>query len=348
VPAVRPETRLTAGWSDGRLGPVSAIGSVSSGSGGSGSGGLGPRVWAAMAVVYVVWGSTYLAIRYAVQTLPPLLHAAFRFTLAGLLLTGWVAVRARSQLRIGMTRAVTAAASGVLMLTLGNGLVSVGEEHVPSGVTALIVASVPLWVVLLRAVLADRPARVTALGVVLGFAGVALLFRPGGGFAARSAGLIVLASFTWAVGTLVVSRRPVPADPLVLSAVQMLAGGAALFAFSGVGGEFGRFHPGEVSARSWLALAYLVTAGSLLAFTAYVWLLGQAPVSVVTTNAYVNPAVAVALGVLFAGEHLSGGGLVGGLLILVAVALVVTSEGRVRRRARAAAIGAPPPTDLAA
>jgi drug/metabolite transporter (DMT)-like permease len=305
-----------------------------------------------MAVVYVVWGSTYLAIRYAVETLPPLLHAAFRFTAAGLLLTGWVAARARSHLRIGLTRTVTAAASGVLMLTLGNGLVSVGEKRVPSGVAALIVASVPLWVVLLRAVLADRPAAVTAVGVALGFCGVALLFRPGAGFAAGSAAVIVLASFTWAIGTLVVSRRPVPADPLVLSAVQMLAGGLALFALAGGAGEFGRFHPGEVSAKSWLAVAYLVTFGSLLAFTAYVWLLGQAPVSVVTTNAYVNPAVAVALGALFAGEHLTGGGLAGGLLILVAVALVVTAEGRARRRGRVAEVGAPPvagpPPDLAA
>jgi drug/metabolite transporter (DMT)-like permease len=314
----------------------------------AGAGGLGPRVWAAMAVVYVFWGSTYLAIRYAVQTLPPLLHAAIRFTVAGLLLAGWVAARHRPQLRIGPAPLVTAAASGVLMLTFGNGLVSVGEQKVPSGVAALIVASVPLWVVLLRAVLADRPAWVTALGVLLGFAGVALLFRPGGGFAAGHAGLIVLASFLWAVGTLVVSRRPVPADPLVLSAVQMLAGGAALFALAGARGELGRFHPAEVSAKSWLALAWLVTFGSLLAFTAYVWLLGQAPVSVVTTNAYVNPAVAVALGVLVAGEHLTGAALVGGLLILVAVALVVSAEGRARRRARAVAVGAPPGDDLAA
>jgi drug/metabolite transporter (DMT)-like permease len=299
-----------------------------------------------MAVVYVFWGSTYLAIRYAVETLPPMLHAAFRFTIAGLLLVGWVAVRHRSHLRIGAARLVTAASSGVLMLTLGNGLVSIGEQKVPSGVAALIVASVPLWVVLLRAVLADRPAAVTALGVVLGFAGVALLFRPGGGFAAGYAGLIVLASLLWAVGTLVVSRRPVPADPLVLSAVQMLAGGAALFALAGARGEFGRFHPAEVSARSWLALAWLVTFGSLLAFTAYVWLLGQAPVSVVTTNAYVNPAVAVGLGVLFADEHLTGAALVGGLLILVAVALVVTAEGRARR-ARLAEPNAPP-EDVAA
>jgi drug/metabolite transporter (DMT)-like permease len=302
--------------------------------------GLGPRIWAALAVVYVVWGSTYLAIRFTVETVPPLLHAGVRFALAGLLLgAGGAALRSRaavrSSWRLTPAQFGTAAGSGVLLLTGGNGLVSVGEQRVPSGLAALIVASVPLWIVVLRAVLRDRPATVTALGVLVGFTGVALLFLPGGGgnIDTRYCALIVLASLSWSIGSLLVARLPVPADPVVLSSVQMLAGGAALFAISAGRGELSGFHLGQVSTKSWLALAYLVVFGSIVAFTAFGWLLGQAPVSVVATYAYVNPAVAVLLGALFAGERLTGAAAGGGLLILLAVALVVTAEGRARRRA---------------
>ena len=316
-----------------------------------GAGGLGVRVWAALGVVYVVWGSTYLAIRFSIETLPPLLHAALRFVVAGaVLLTVVVLARGRAVLRVTAAQLTTAAVSGVLLLTGGNGLVSIGEQRVPSGVAALIVASVPLWIVVLRATLRDRPALITALGVLVGFAGVALLLLPGGsgGVDARYAALILLASLSWSVGSLLVARRPVPADPLVLSAVQMLAGGVALLVLSAGRGEFAGFAAGQVSLKSWLALAYLVVFGSLLAFTAFVWLLGQAPVSVVATYAYVNPAVAVLLGAAFANERLTGPTAVGGLLILVAVALVVTAEGRARRRARhAAPPGEPPPGEPA-
>jgi drug/metabolite transporter (DMT)-like permease len=316
-------------------------------------GGLGLRVWAALGVVYVVWGSTYLAIRFSIETLPPLLHAAVRFAVAGLvLLVAVVAVRGGAVLRATGAQFATAAVSGILLLAGGNGLVSVGEQRVPSGVAALIVASVPLWIVVLRALLRDRPAAVTALGVLIGFGGVALLLLPGGGrgFDLGYGALIVVASLSWSIGSLLVARRPVPADPLVLSALQMLAGGAALTLLSAGRGEWRGFAVGQVSAKSWLALVYLVVFGSLLAFTAFVWLLGQAPVSVVATYAYVNPAVAVLLGAAFAGERLTGPAAAGGLLILLAVALVVTAEGRARRRARAAAErpGEPPAGDLAA
>jgi len=314
--------------------------------------GLGPRVWAALAVVYVLWGSTYLAIRFAVETMPPLLHAAARFLVAGLvLLGGVVAVRGRAALRATPVQLGTAAVSGVLLLTGGNGLVSVGELRVPSGLAALIVASVPLWIVVLRAALRDRPAAITAAGVLLGFGGVALLFRPGAGdgYDTRYAALIVLASVSWSVGALLTARRPVPADPLVLSAVQMVAGGIALVVASAGRGELSGFSPAAVSASSWLALGYLIVFGSLVAFSAFVWLLGEAPVSIVSTYAYVNPVVAVVLGALFAGERLTGTAAVGGLLILAAVALVVTAEGRARRVAAAAAANDDrAPGDLAA
>jgi drug/metabolite transporter (DMT)-like permease len=164
---------------------------------------------------------------------------------------------------------------------------------------------------------------------------VAIIFLPGGsgqtdvGFAA----LAVLAALSWAIGSLLVTLLPVPADPLTLTTVEMAAGGLVLLVGAAAHGEFARFAPGDASASAWFALSYLVVFGSLIAFTAYVWLLGNAPVSIVSTYAYVNPAVAVLLGALIAGERLTGSALAGGLVILAAVALVVTAESRVRRRA---------------
>jgi drug/metabolite transporter (DMT)-like permease len=296
---------------------------------------LGLRGWSALATVYVVWGSTYLAIRYAIETVPPLFSAGLRFTTAGLILLGAVvAVRGWSALRATPAQLATAAVSGVLLLLGGNGLVSVAEQRVDSGLAALLVACIPLWIVVMRTGLGDRPALATAGGVLLGFAGVALIFVPGGegGTDLRYAGLCVLASFLWAAGSLLITRRPVPADPLALTTVEMLAGGLVLLAVAAGRGELAGFSLGAVSGRSWLALAYLVVFGSLVAFTAYVWLLGNAPVSVVSTYAYVNPAVAVLLGALLAGERLTGATLAGGLTVLAAVTVVVTAEGRRQRR----------------
>jgi len=303
---------------------------------------LGVRGWSALAIVYVVWGSTYLAIRYAIETVPPLFSAGLRFTTAGLILLGAVvAVRGWSALRATPAQLLTASVSGVLLLLGGNGLVSVAEQRVDSGLAALLVACIPLWIVVLRIGLGDRPGLATAGGVLLGFAGVALIFLPGGGDGGTDlgyAGLCVLASFLWAAGSLLITRRPVPADPLALTTVEMLAGGLVLLAVAAGRGELGGFSFGAVSGKSWLALAYLVVFGSLVAFTAYVWLLGNVPVSVVSTYAYVNPAVAVLLGALLAGERLTGATLAGGLTVLAAVAVVVTAEGRRQRRVvRAAA-----------
>jgi drug/metabolite transporter (DMT)-like permease len=311
---------------------------------------VGSRVWAALAIVYVVWGSTYLAIRYAIETMPPLLSAGIRFVLAGLvLLAVVVAVRGRGALRVTRAQAVTAAVSGVLLLCGGNGLVSVAEQRVDSGLAALLVACIPLWIVVLRMLLGDRPGLATAGGVVLGFAGVTLIFVPGDGGETDLgyAALCVLAALSWAVGSLLVTRRPVPADPLTLTTIEMLAGGAVLLVVAAGHGELAGFSVAEVSGRSWLALGYLVVFGSLVAFTAYVWLLGNAPVSLVSTYAYVNPAVAVLLGALLAGERLTGAALAGGLVVLAAIAVVVTAESRRQYRAAAelaARDGAPVPS----
>ncbi|HYT09836.1 MAG TPA: EamA family transporter [Mycobacteriales bacterium] len=300
---------------------------------------LGLRAWGALGIVYLVWGSTYLAIRFAIETLPVFLSAGLRFGAAGLIMLAVVALlRGRSALRATPAQLATAAVSGVLLLVGGNGLVSVAEQRVDSGLAALLIACVPLWIVVLRTGLGDRPGLATASGVLLGFLGVALIFLPGGsggGTDVRYAAVAVLASLLWAAGSLLQTRRPVPADPLALTTYEMLAGGAVLLALGAGRGELSGFSFAEVSAKSWLALGYLVVFGSLVAFTAYVWLLGHVPVSVVSTYAYVNPAVAVVLGALLAAERLTVAALAGGLVVLAAVAVVVTAEGRRQRRAAA-------------
>ena len=293
------------------------------------------KVVGALGIVYVVWGSTYLAIRYVIEGFPPLLSAGLRFVAAAVLLLGYLAVRRPAALRATRPQLVTAAVSGILLLAGGNGMVTIAEQRVDSGLAALLIACVPLWIVVLRTLLRDRPAPATALGVLIGLAGVALIFLPGGsgGTDPGYAGLCVLAALSWAVGSLLVTRRPVPADPLTLTGVEMAAGGLVALAAATVHGEFAGFPPGDASGKAWFALSYLVVFGSLVAFTAYVWLLGSAPVSIVATYAYVNPAVAVLLGALVAGERLTGSALAGGLVVLAAVALVVTAESRERRRA---------------
>jgi drug/metabolite transporter (DMT)-like permease len=301
---------------------------------------MGARSWVALGVVYVVWGSTYLAILYGVRTVPPFLGAALRFLVAGLvMLVAVLAVRGRAALRATRAEVATGALVGVLLLCGGNGLVTIGEQRVPSGLAALLVAAVPLWIVVLRCCLGDRPGPVTLLGTLLGLGGVAMLLLPGGAgrFNPAYALLIVLAALSWASGSLLSVRRPLPRDPLALATVEMLAGGLVLLAGSALRGEWSGFSFGRVSGQSWLALGYLAAAGSLLAFTAYVYLLRAAPVSLVSTYAYINPVIAVLLGVLIAGEQLSALTLAGAAVIVLAVAVVVTDQSRVRRRAVAAA-----------
>ena len=298
---------------------------------------LGPRVWAALVTVYVFWGSTYLAISYVVDSAPPFIGAGTRFLVAGLIMVGIVLVlRGRRALRATRAELGTAALVGVLLLCGGNGVLAIGEQRVPSGLAALIIASVPLWIVVLRALLGDRPRLATVLGIVLGLAGVAVLLLPGGSVTGTSRGhalLIVGASVSWAIGSVLATRRPVPRDPLTLTAVEMLAGGAALFAVAAPLGEWSGFSLRQVHASAWVGTAYLIVFGSLVAFTAYVYVLGAAPVSLVSTYAYVNPVIAVLLGVLIRHEPLTVTVVAGALVIVAAVALVVTEEGRSRARA---------------
>jgi drug/metabolite transporter (DMT)-like permease len=302
-----------------------------------------PFVWIALPIVYVVWGSTYLGIHFVVQTMPPMISAGIRFLIAAVLLAAVLVIKSGpGVLRVPWRRLGTTALVGVLLLTGGNGMVGVAEQHMSSGLAALLVASVPLWLVVFRWGTGDRPPVTTIAGVLVGFGGLALLTltRGGGSGSPLGVAIILCAALSWSIGSFLSARLPMPANPFAASVYEMAAGGIALLALG-----FGRgedLQLSEVSRTSWIALAYLVVFGSLVAFTSYVWLLGNAPISLVGTYAYVNPAVAVLLGVAFAGEHAGWTILLGGLVIVLGVGLVVSTERR-PRTAVTAPTGTPPP-----
>lgn len=307
-------------------------------------------LWTGLGLVYVVWGSTYLAIRYVVVSLPPLLSASVRFAVASLLLLGYLAVRrGRPAFVVTARQLAGAAVVGLLLLLGGNGGVTLSEQRgVPSGLTALLVAAVPLFVVLLRALSHDRPTPRTLLGVAIGFVGVAVLLLPGGrpqGVPVLAAGLVVASSGLWALGSFLASRLDLPADGLLSTVAQMTGGGVGLALAGLLRGE--RLDASQVRLSSVLALAYLVVFGSIVAFTAYAWLLRVAPVSKVSTYAYVNPVVAVGLGALFAGEQVGLVTAVGGAVTVLAVAVVVSEQSR-RRRDEPVEVGGvePGPSDV--
>lgn len=291
-------------------------------------------VWVALGTVYVVWGSTYLGIKVAIETMPSLVHGGVRFFAAGVVVISIVAVTRPTALRVTRAQLATVAGAGVLLILGGNGLVAIGEEGVSSGLAALIIAAVPLWIVVFRALFGDRPAGATLAGIAVGFLGVAVLLLPSGSSSTDlgHALLIVVASLSWASGSYLATRRPMPANAFAATGLEMALGGAATFLVGAARGELSGFSIEQVSGRSWFAFGYLIVFGSLIGFTAYVWLLENAPVSQVATYAYVNPAVAVLLGALILSEPITLTVVVGGLVILAAVAVVVTEESRRRRR----------------
>lgn len=296
------------------------------------------NVWLALGVVYVVWGSTYLAIAIAVETLPPLLYAGLRFALAGILLTAWLAFR-RVDLRISRPELAGAAVVGILLLAIANGLVVLAERTVPSGVAALIVASIPLWVVIYRMVARERVGLDLLAGVFLGLIGVAILVVPGGidGTLDLIGALMLFgATLAWALGTFLSPRLQTPRNTLVSTAYQMLAGGIVLVIVGLAQGELVNIDPATFSVRSMVAFAYLVVFGSLVAFTAYTWLLQNASVSLVATYAFVNPVVAVLLGAIILAEPITPSILIGAAVIVVAVAFIVVRQSAARRADRLA------------
>jgi drug/metabolite transporter (DMT)-like permease len=298
------------------------------------------NVWLALGVVYVVWGSTYLAIAIAVQTLPPLFYSGIRFALAGLLLAAWLAFR-RVDLRISRRELGGAAAVGILMLAGGNGLVNLGERTVPSGVAALIVASIPLWIVVYRMIARERVGMDLLAGVLLGLVGVAILVVPGGlNGTIDPIGALMLfgATLSWALGTFLSPRVSTPRNALVSTTYQMLAGGVALMVVAPLRGELAQIDPATFSAQSLIAFAYLVVFGSLIAYSAYTWLLQNASVSLVSTYAFVNPVVAVLLGALVLAEPITPTIVIGAAVIVVAVAFIVFRQNAARRAERVAPV----------
>ena len=295
----------------------------------------GARVWGALWVVYLVWGSTYLAIRVGVQPthgegLPPLLMAGMRFTVAGVLMLALFARRPAPDGApdpLGWKQWGAAAVIGCALLLGGNGLVSIAEKRIPSGIAAVLVATVPTWAAVLGAVF--RLERVTvrhAVGLALGFAGVAILVVGHGSGRIDAIGVVtvVIAALSWASGSVWALRAPTVRRPLVMTGMEMVCGGIGCAIAGLARGEAADFHPAAVPARSWVALAYLVLFGSMVAYTAYVWLLHNARLSLVTTYTYVNPLVAVALGALILGESLSLRTLLASAAIIVGVALIIT------------------------
>ncbi len=280
------------------------------------------RVALALGAVYVIWGSTYLAIRLAVETLPPFTMAGARFVVAGAGMYAWA--RARGAARPPVQAWLAAAVVGAMLLAVGNGGVVWAETRVPTALAALLIATMPLFMAGFRWAGGERPSWKLGAGLVAGMLGVGLLVRGGsaGGVDVFAAVVLLGAAASWAAGSLYAKRAPLPADPLLATALPMIAGGAILVVAGAAAGEWGRLDLAHASAASVGALLYLTVFGSVVAFTAYSWLLRSVPTSLASSYAFVNPAVAVALGWAFLGEELGPGGLAGGASVVVAVVLL--------------------------
>jgi drug/metabolite transporter (DMT)-like permease len=289
----------------------------------------GAKVWIALWVVYIVWGSTYLGIELVGETMPATFAAGMRFTAAGLLMLGFIAWR-RGSARLRLTRRELASSAVVgLLLPGANSILFITEQKVPIGLTSLIIAAIPLWVVLLRLLARERPDLVSTIVLVVGFGGIVLLVQPGSDTGPLGYLLLtVLGSFLWALGSFLSPRIPVPRDALVATGYEMLVGGLVLLAIGLAVYSPSELDPGRWSGRSIFGLCYLVVFGSLLGYSAYVWLLANAPIAKVSTYAYVNPVVAIALGVVVLDESLTLRIAAGALLILVSVASVLRRESR--------------------
>jgi drug/metabolite transporter (DMT)-like permease len=285
------------------------------------------HVWVALLVVYVVWGSTYFAIKVAVDTMPPLLAAGSRFLTAALLLAAILALRGTS-LRVTRAELGSSAVAGALLLGLGVGLVHVAETRIDSSVAAMIAGTVPLQIIGLRLLAGESPARATRLSTLAGLAGLLLVVAPGLGEGSTALGLAVMigASLSWTTGSFLSKRLALPRDPFVATAWEMALGGALLLVAAAPFGEYGQLDSGSFALDSLLAWAYLVVMGSLVGFSAYAWLLRVAPISLVVTHQYVNPLVAIALGVAFLGERPSPWALLGAAIVISAVYAALRAE----------------------
>jgi drug/metabolite transporter (DMT)-like permease len=304
---------------------------------------------AAFAAVYIVWGSTYLSIKYAIETIPPFLMAGLRFASAGAIL--YLIARLSPDFeRPKLVHWRTSAVVGILLLVIGNGGVVYAERFIPSSLTALLVATEPFWIVLLSWLWlkGSRPTRKAALGLILGFVGVAVLITgQGAAPAAESLGpgqlwttlAVMAAALSWAAGSIYGLRSPVPSSALLAAGMQMLAGGVALLVVSLFAGEWSTFSFNQVSANSWYGLGYLIVFGSLIGFTAYSWLLKNAEPTMVATYAYVNPVIAVILGWLIAGESMTMQMLMGAAVVVGSVVLITSKNEVVKEQDGASELG---------
>ena len=296
----------------------------------------GGRVWAGLLTLYLVWGSTYLAVAVAVTTIPPFIMAGIRFGLAGLIVLAWSVARdGRSFVPPSRREWRDSAIVGTLLLSGGMGLAAFGELTVPSGITALLVALMPAWIaVMSRVAFGERLPGLALIGIVAGFVGIAILATPsivGGTGALEPVGLtaVMLSPIAWAAGAVFASHRAsLPSKPLVATGLQMLIGGGVLLVMAAVTGEFGRLDLGAITARSVAAFVYLLVMGSLVAFTVFGWMIRKAPLPLVATYAYVNPVIAVALGAILLGEPIDARTVVAAAVIVAGVALIVTARGR--------------------
>jgi drug/metabolite transporter (DMT)-like permease len=281
------------------------------------------RVWVALSMIYVIWGSTYLGIELAGETIPPLFAVGTRFVAAALLMFGFTLWRrGRDAFRVTRRQLASSVLVG-LLLPGSNAILFVAERHVAIGLSSLIIGSVPLWVVVLRTVTGDRPPLVSLGGVVVGFGGLVLLVRPSGGAPLWALLIVVSSAVMWATGAFLSSRLPMPRDVFAATTYEMATGGVVLTA---IGLATTNPHVNEFSGRSIGGWLYLVGFGSIVGYTAFTWLLDNAPISKVATYAYVNPLVAIALGAIVLHESLTWSIGLGAVLILACVAVVVRRE----------------------
>lgn len=296
------------------------------------------RTWTALIAVYIVWGSTYLAIRFVVETIPPYLSAGIRFLVSGALLYLWRRISGDPAPKKIEWR--SASIIGLLLLLGGNGGLVWAEQRIPSGIASLFIATIPLWMVLIDAFRpgGTRPNWLTWVGVLVGFTGTALLANPWQTHTASQVldpaamAVLILAALFWSIGSLYSRNAPLPSSSLLGTGMEMLAGSAGLFIFSALIGEWNQFHLATISTRSVAGLIYLIVFGSGIGFVAYTWLLRNAPTSLVSTYAYVNPVVALILGSAFASEVLEARDIIAALIIIAGVILITTARTLVEKK----------------
>jgi len=304
-------------------------------------------IWAGIVLLYIVWGSTYLGMKLAIDTLPPFVMGFVRFVPSGLLLCAGALLHARGAIaRPTLIQVRDASIVGALLLLGGTGLVAWGEQTIPTGIAALLIGLVPMWLAIFgRVLFGDRVPPLAAVGIGVGIVGVAILAWPSGGVGELDpAGLLALmiSPMFWSLGTLYAMKRAVlPAPALFSTGVQMLTGGIAFLIVAILTGEMATFDPTAISSTSWFGLTYLIVMGGLVAFPTYAWLLTVAPIGRIATYAYVNPVVAVFLGWLILGEPLTIRTVVASVVIVAAVVLIVTARSRGARVSQDAVASSP-------